>query len=211
MKQIFSIALISLASLASAQISFAVKANAIFQTSSASWKDISNTAANAYDKSGKNAAGYNVGLSAKISTPASFFVMPELYYTTFKNQFTVTDPNTNTDVQLEAKYNRVDLPVLLGYNLLGETLGVFVGPVASYNLSKNNQYQDFKENASKEFTVGYQFGAQFQLSKLILNARYEGAFSQDQRKYISQAVGSQTTIRYDNRPSFVLVGVGYKF
>ena len=207
MKQIFSIALISLASLASAQISFAVKANAIFQTSSASWKDISNTATTAYNNSGKNAAGYNVGLSAKISTPTSFFVMPELYYTTFKNEF--TDPNSN--VKLEAKYNRVDLPVLLGYNLLGETLGVFVGPVASYNLSKNNQYQDFTENASKEFTVGYQFGAQFQLSKLILSARYEGAFSQDQRKYVSQAVGYQTTIRYDNRPSFLLVGLGYKF
>ncbi|WP_417428569.1 outer membrane beta-barrel protein [Halpernia sp.] len=207
MKKIFSIALVGLSSLAFAQISFAGKANAIFSTSSSSWKDISATATNAYDNSGKNYAGFNIGISAKISLPTAFFIMPELYYTTFKNSYTV--PTTN--VKLEAKYNRVDLPVLVGYNLLGETLGVFVGPVASYNLSKDNQYQDFKENASKEFTVGYQFGAQVQLSKLILNARYEGAFSEDQRKYVSNVAGSQTTIRYDNRPSLFIVGVGYKF
>ena len=92
--------------------------------------------------------------------------MPEIYYTTFQKSF--TDPASN--VKLEAKYNRVDVPVLVGYNILGETLVVFAGPVASYNLSKYNQYQDFQENASNEFTVGYQFGAQVQLSKLILNA-----------------------------------------
>lgn len=207
MKQIFSIALVGLAALASAQLSLAVKANALFPTSSGSWKDLKSSATNAYDQSGKNMTGFNVGLSAKISTPSSFFVMPELYYTTFKNEFNVPDSN----VKLEAKYNRVDLPVLLGYNLLGENLGIFAGPVASYNLSKDNQYQDFQENAVKEFTVGYQFGAQFSFNKLILNARYEGAFSEDQRKFVSQVAGAQTTIRYDNRPSLLLVGLGYKF
>lgn len=207
MKQIFSIALISLSSLAFGQISLSAKANAIFPTNSSSWKDISATTVNAYDQSGKNLAGFNIGLSAKVSLPTSLFLMPEIYYTTFKNSF--TDPATN--VKLEAKYNRVDVPVLLGYNILGETLGVFAGPVASYNLSKNDQYQDFQENASKEFTVGYQFGAQVQISKLILNARYEGSFSQDQRKYVSYIAGSQRTIRYDNRPSFVSLGLGYKF
>ena len=206
MKQIFSIALISLSSLAFGQISLSAKANAIFPTNSSSWKDISNTTANAYDQAGKNLAGFNVGLSAKISLPTSLFLMPEIYYTTFKNEF--TDPNSN--VKLEAKYNRVDVPVLLGYNILGETLGVFVGPVASYNLSKDNQYNDFQENATKEFTVGYQFGAQVQISKLILNARYEGSFSQDQRKFINNVAGNQATIRYDNRPSFVSIGIGYK-
>lgn len=207
MKQIFSIALVGLASLASAQISFAVKANALFPTNSASWESIKSSATTAYNESGKNAVGFNVGLSAKISTPSSFFVMPELYYTTFKNEF--TEPDTN--VKLEAKYNRVDLPVLLGYNLLGENLGVFAGPVASYNLSDENQFQDFKENAMKNFTIGYQFGAQFSFDKLILNARYEGSFSEDERKFVSQVAGSQTTIRYDNRPSVFMVGLGYKF
>lgn len=207
MVKIFSIALIALSSAAFGQIKLAAKANVIFQTSSASWKDISGTVANAYDRDGKNAAGFNVGLSAKIDLPTSLFLMPEIYYTTFKNEF--NEPNTN--VTLEAKYNRVDVPVLVGYKILGDTFGVFVGPVASYNLSKDNQFNDFQENATKEFTVGYQFGAQVQYQKIIINARYEGAFSEDQRRFVSNVAGNQTTVRYDNRPSFVSLGLGYEF
>ena len=157
---------------------------------------------------GKNNTGFNVGLSAKIDLPTSLFIMPELYYTTFKNE--LTDPVTNTTI--EAKSNRVDLPVLVGLNVLGDQLGVFVGPVASYNLSTDNQYNDFKENAESNFTVGYQFGAQVKVSKLLINARYEGAFNKDQREFINNNVaGENYTVRYDNRPSLFMVGLGYAF
>lgn len=110
-----------------------------------------------------------------------------------------------------AKSNRVDLPVLLGYNLLGETIGAFIGPVASYNLSTENTYDDFTENAKNSFTVGFQLGAQIQLKKLILNARYEGAFSEDQRDFINNITGDSYMVRYDNRPSLFILGLGYKF
>lgn len=198
--------LVGATTMATAQVSVAMKANMLFNTGSASWKNISSTASNAYNEKGKNKAGYNVGLSLKVPLMQSFFLMPELYYTTFKNEF--TDPATGT--ALAAKSNRVDLPVLVGANVLGEMLGVFVGPVASYNLSKDNQFNDFKENAAKQFTVGYQFGGQVQLRKILVNARYEGAFSKDQRDFISNATSSNS-IRYDNRPSLFIVGLGYKF
>lgn len=212
MRKTVSIAMIAISAIASAQISFSGKANLIFPTNSSSWKDISNVATNAYNQKGKNNVGFNVGLSAKVSLPGALFVMPELYYTTFKNEF--TEPVTNTT--LEAKSNRLDLPVLLGYNLLGESLGVFVGPVASYNFSaKDEEYLNspdrFAEKAQNEFTVGYQFGAQAKIRKLIVNARYEGAFSKDQRKFIENVADSYRTIRYDNRPSLFMVGVGYQF
>ncbi|WP_449400244.1 outer membrane beta-barrel protein [Chryseobacterium wanjuense] len=129
--------------------------------------------------------------------------MPELYYTNFKNEFTTE--NTTFDI----KSSRIDLPVLLGYNILGNTLGVFIDPVASYNLSKEDTFNDFTENARDNFTVGYQFGAQVEISKLILNARYEGAFSKDSRNFINRVSGEE--IRYDNRPNLFMVGVGYKF
>ena len=133
--------------------------------------------------------------------------MPEIYYTTFKTEFDIPDPLVNTTI--EAQSNRVDLPVLLGYRILGDNLGVFLGPVASYNLTTDNQFDDFKENATDNFTVGYQFGAQVQLQKLILNARYEGAFTNDQRNFINK--NTNETIRYDSRPSLFLVGLGYEF
>ena len=133
------------------------------------------------------------------------FLYNQNYYTTFKNKF--TDPLTNTTI--EAKNNRVDLPVLVGYNVLGKMLGIYAGPVASYNLSTDNQWNDFKENATKNFTVGYQFGAQATISKLVLTARYEGAFSKDQREFIDN--NTNTTVKYDSRPSLLIFGVGYNF
>ena len=206
MKKILNTTLICFSVFASAQITLAAKANLLFPTGSPSWKNLKSTAENAYDSEGKNNTGFNVGLSMKISTPTSFFIMPELYYTTFKNE--VKDELTGTT--LEAKSNRVDLPVLVGYKLLGESFGIFAGPVASYNLSSDNQFDDFRENAESNFTVGYQFGAQAQISKLILSARYEGAFTKDEREFINDNAGNYT-VRYDNRPSLFIVGLGYQF
>lgn len=205
MNKFFSIVLIGASVLTSAQIKFAGKANLLFKTDSPSWENIKGSAQDAYNKAGKNNVGFNVGLSAKVNLPASFFLMPEIYYTTFKTEFDVPVSN----VTLEAKSNRFDVPVLVGYKILGDNLGIFAGPVASYNLSSDNKYADFKENATKDFTVGYQFGAQVQLQKLIVSAKYEGAFTEDQRDFIN--TNTNETIRYDSRPSLFMVGLGYEF
>ena len=131
--------------------------------------------------------------------------MPEIYYTSFNNSFT----ERRTKTTLKAKTNRIDVPVLVGVNLISDNLGIFVGPVASYNLAKENTWNNFKENAGNKFTVGYQFGAEARLSNFIINARYEGSFSKDQRDFINNNISE--TVRYDNRPSFVVLGVGYEF
>ena len=205
MKKVLSIILVGGSLLATAQIKFAGKANLLFKTDKPTWENIKGSAVTAYNESGKNNVGFNVGLSAKINLPASLFLMPEIYYTTFKTELSVPALGTT----IEAKSNRVDVPILLGYKLLGDNLGVFVGPVASYNLSTDNQFNDFKENAKNEFTVGYQFGAQVQLQKLLINARYEGAFTEDQRNFINTTTNE--TIRYDSRPGLFIVGLGYEF
>lgn len=207
-KKIISTVLVSASLMSFAQVNFGVKANLLYRSDSPSWTSIKNGTTTVFNEKGKNSAGYNFGVSAKIDTPLGIFVQPELYYTTFKNKF--TDPLTNTTI--EAKNNRVDLPVLVGYNVLGKMLGIYAGPVASYNLSTDNQWNDFKENATKNFTVGYQFGAQATISKLVLTARYEGAFSKDQREFINNnLVDIQYSVKYDSRPSLLIFGVGYNF
>ncbi|MCW4451461.1 PorT family protein [Kaistella sp. BT6-1-3] len=203
--KILSIALLGATVFASAQVKLSGRANLLFKTDKPTWENISNTTTGAYNESGKNNAGFNFGLSAKVNLPLSLFLMPEIYYTTLKSEF--TEPISKTT--LEVKSNRVDVPVLLGYNVLGDTFGVFAGPVASYNLSTDNQFNDFKENAKNEFTVGYQFGAQVQLQKFIINGRYEGAFTDDQRDFINN--NTNQTIRYDSRPSMLILGLGYQF
>ncbi len=210
MKKLFCTALIGASVVASAQVTFSGKANLLFPTQDGTWKNTVQVAQNAYEAKGKNNVGFNVGLSAKIDFPTALFIMPEIYYTSFTNEF--TDSVTNTTI--EAKSSRVDVPVLLGYNVLGKTLGAFIGPVMSYNLAKDNTYNDFVENVKNNFTVGYQFGAQVQIKKLIINARYEGAFTKDQRDFTNSAVSAVAgdyVVRYDSRPSMLILGVGYAF
>ena len=208
MKKILSIVLLSSAVCASAQLSFAAKANVLIPTSSATWENLKT----AVSQNGKNIIGFNAGLSMKVNLPTAIFVMPEIYYTNFSNEFTVSNDMNNSETTIKAKTSRIDIPVLLGYNLLGNTLSAYVGPVGSFNLSKDENYDSFAQKVnSKEFTVGYQIGAQSEIKKLIISARYEGAFSKDQRKYVNAIAGSNQEITYDNRSSLFLLGLGYKF
>ena len=195
--------LVSASLMSFAQVSLGVKASLLYRSDSPSWTTIKNGKTTVFNEKGKNSVGYNFGLSAKIDTPLGIFLQPEIYYTTFKNK------NTIDNTTIEVKSNRVDVPVLVGYNILGKMLGIYAGPVASYNLSTDNQWNDFKENATKDFTVGYQFGAQATISKLVFSARYEGAFSKDQREFIDN--NTNTTVRYDGRPNLLMFGIGYNF
>ena len=205
MKKISSMALLGLSLMGFSQVKVGVKANVLLNTSSSEWSEIRRSILD-YTDSGSKSTGFNVGVSAKIDIPStSLFIMPEIYYTSFNNSFT----ERRTKTTLKAKTNRIDVPVLVGVNLISDNLGVFVGPVASYNLAKENTWNDFKENAGNRFTVGYQVGAEARLSNFIINARYEGSFSKDQRDFINNNISE--TVRYDNRPSFVVLGVGYEF
>ena len=207
MKKLFIPVMLGAAAFAHAQVSLGVRANALFNTSSSRWSDISSTAQGALNNP-KDVAGFNVGLSAKIKLPiVSLFVMPEIYYTNFKSKATYVEANGNS-VELSAKSNRLDIPVMVGFDVIGP-LSVFTGPVFSTNLSNNDTFQNFKEDTSKNFSVGYQFGANVKISKLIVNARYEGSFSKDQRKFINNVTGNG--VNYDNRPSLFMVGLGYQF
>lgn len=212
MKKILSIILVSTAIGASAQISFAAKANVLIPTSSATWQNFKTGISNAVEQKGKNITGFNAGLSMKIDVPSALYVMPEIYYTNFSNEVTLSNDTTAESTTIKAKTSRVDVPVLLGYNLLGDMLSAYVGPVASFNLSKDDNFDSFAQKVNaKDFTVGYQIGAQSEIKKLIISAKYEGAFSKDQRKFVNTVAGSNQEINYDNRTSLFLVGLGYKF
>ncbi|MGI9650425.1 outer membrane beta-barrel protein [Chryseobacterium sp. RLHN22] len=212
MKKIISAAFIGFSIFASAQISLAGKANVLIPTSSASWKNFKTAATNAVEQKGKNITGFNVGLSLKIDLPTALYLMPEIYYTNFSNEVTVQNDANADQTTIKAKNSRVDIPVLLGVNVLGDLLSAYAGPVGSFNLAKSDNFGNFIQKVdAKEFTVGYQLGVQSEIKKLILSARYEGAFSKDQRKFINNVAGSNQEIDYDNRSSLFLIGLGYKF
>ena len=91
-------------------------------------------------------------------------------------------------------------------------LSAYAGPVASINLTKDENFDNFVQRVNaKDFTLGYQIGLQSEISKLIISAKYEGAFSKDQRKFVNTVAGSNQQIDYDNRASLFMLGLGYKF
>lgn len=212
MKKIISIALLSISMVASAQISLAAKANVLIPTSSASWKNLKTAATNAVDQKGKNITGFNAGLSLKVNLPMAFYVMPEIYYTNFSNEVVVANDASAEQTTIKAKNSRVDIPVLVGKNIVGSLLSAYVGPVASFNMGKGEDFGNFVQKVdAKEFSVGYQIGLQSEISKVIISAKYEGAFSKDQRKFVNAIAGSSQEITYDNRSSLFMLGLGYKF
>lgn len=212
MKKLISAVLIGFSVFASAQISLAAKANVAIPTSSASWKNFKTAASNTVEQKGKNITGFNIGLSLKIDLPTALYLMPEIYYTNFSNEVTVQNDVNSAQTTIKAKNSRVDIPVLVGVNVLGNLLSAYAGPVGSFNLAKSDDFDNFVQKVdAKEFTVGYQLGVQSEIKKIILSARYEGAFSKDQRKFINNVAGSNQEIDYDNRSSLFLLGVGYKF
>ncbi len=212
MKKIASIALLSFSVFASAQISLAAKANVLIPTSSASWKNLKTAATNAVEQKGKNITGFNIGLSMKIDLPTALYLMPEVYYSNFSNEVTVANEISAEATTIKAKSSRIDVPVLVGVNVLGDLLSAYAGPVGSFNLAKGDNFGSFVQKVdAKEFTVGYQLGFQSEIKKLIISAKYEGAFSKDQRKFINSVAGSNQEIDYDNRSSLFMLGLGYKF
>jgi len=212
MKKLISAAFIGFSVFASAQISLAAKANVLIPTSSASWKNLKTATTNAVEQKGKNITGFNAGLSLKIDLPTSLYLMPEIYYTNFSNEVTVANDINSEATTIKAKSSRVDIPVLLGVNVLGDLLSAYAGPVGSFNLAKGDNFGSFVQKVdAKEFTVGYQLGLQSEIKNVIISARYEGAFSKDQRKFINNVAGSSQEIDYDNRSSLFMLGVGYEF
>ena len=55
--------------------------------------------------------------------------MPEIYYTNFSNEVTVANEVNSEATTIKAKSSRVDIPVLVGVNVLGDLLSAYAGPV----------------------------------------------------------------------------------
>lgn len=187
------------------QISVAAKSHLLFPSKSGKWSDITDAANNAYSSAGKTQIGLNAGLSLKIELMKMLFIMPESYYTIHEDSF--TDPISNTT--LEARTERIDVPVLVGINIIGEYFTAFAGPVGSYILAKDNKFEDFNEKSGTNYTIGFQAGAQIKIKKIILSGRYEGAVKNSHRYFINEI--SDRTIRYDNRQNLFMAGLGIAF
>ncbi len=148
--------------------------------------------------------GYHLGVFARFGG-VGFFVQPEVLFTQTSGKFKLELPPLSSvlPTQYEAKFNRLDVPVMAGFRML-KIIRVMAGPIASFNIDsslkdagKTVQNIDF-ENA----TLGFQAGVGVDLGNLSIEGKYEGGLSN-----FTENVGSYTA---DNRLNQWVLSVGLK-
>lgn len=147
--------------------------------------------------------GYHFGIFARVGG-AGFFVQPELLITQTSGQFGINIPGfTNPNQTVTADFNRLDLPLMMGFRFL-KIIRFMGGPIASINM--NSTIKDAAnaiQNADfKSTTLGYQAGVGVDLGNLSIEGKYEGGLSSVTEKI--------ATLNTDNRVNQFILSVGFK-
>lgn len=126
-------------------------------------------------EAGEGKFSYHGGLFARVKI-TGFYIQPELYFNSVNGEYTdATDPN---DVKaLEFNRNKIDMPVLIGWKM--GPFRINAGPVASFNLDDTPDTSNANSAVSeyKSAVFAYQAGIGLDISKLIIDLRYEGNLS----------------------------------
>jgi hypothetical protein len=146
--------------------------------------------------------GYHVGAFARIGG-LGFFVQPEVLLTQTKGVYSFSSSSGSTPSQLQANFNRLDMPVMIGLRML-KLFRVQAGPIASFDINselKNSLGVDQKVDFKKA-TYGYQAGVGLDIRNFIIDAKYENSFG----NVIDKAAGFNS----DQRLSQLILSVGFK-
>jgi hypothetical protein len=152
--------------------------------------------------------GFHGGLFARISI-SKLFIQPELLFSTSTSEYKVTDVINTTVDEAKQKFNKIDVPVMVGVKLGPARLNA--GPVGSFNITTPEELindPDFEAIYGK-MSFGYQAGLGLDLlGKLTIDIRYEGSLKKYQTQ-IENAAG--TAINLDDRPNAFLLSLGVMF
>ena len=149
--------------------------------------------------------GYHVGIQTRINL-AIFMIQPELYFNAGGG--TVEQVVDGDITPLDVKFNRIDLPLLLGVNLGPARINV--GPVGSFVISETTDLTEIEpdfELFTSALTWGFQAGLGLNISKLSIDARYEGSLSALGETF--SVGGSEFAL--DARPSQWIISLGFWF
>lgn len=156
---------------------------------------------------GESVTGYQVGLMSRVNV-AMFFVQPELYFNTTGGMVEQVVQGGANEL-LEVKFNRVDIPLLVGVKVGPARINA--GPVGSAMISSVSELKSISqdlETLTGGLTWGYQAGVGIDLfKKLAVDLRYEGALS----KYGDSFTVNGDDYALDARPTQVIFTLGYWF
>jgi hypothetical protein len=155
---------------------------------------------------GESVTGYHVGLQTQIKI-AMVVIKPELYFNAGGGTLEQVVENGATEV-LNVKFSRIDVPILAGVKL--GPIRINAGPVGSFVISETTDLTQIEpdfELFTNSMTWGFQAGLGLDVSKLSIDARYEGSLSKLGETF---SVGS-ADFPLDARPSQWIISVGFWF
>ena len=177
--------------------------------SSLTINDITNisSGSDVYDLlTGDGVTGYHLGMQSRVKI-AMIFLQPELYWNAGGGTLEQVVDGGATEI-LEVKWNRIDIPLLVGAKLGPVRLNI--GPVGSLVVSESNDGSsaDFDyELYQSTMNWGWQGGIGVELWKLSLDVRYEGSLSD-----LSDSVPDELQgFNMDPRPSQWIISAGFWF
>ena len=151
-------------------------------------------------------AGYHVGIMGRV-TLFGIFIQPEILFNSATNTFELVDLVSNTTSEVDQKFNKLSIPVVVGKKLKFLRLGV--GPVATVLLTSDSELKDVT-NYKEEFknaTFGYQLDLGIDIKDLAIDFKYEGNLS---RFGEGINIGGEER-KFDSRERQFIVSVGYFF
>ena len=154
--------------------------------------------------------GFHFGVMGRLKV-FNVFIQPDLLFNNSGGKVLVEEIQGSTTVNTvkQVKYNKLDLPVLVGMKFGPARINV--GPVASVVLSSDSELGDIipeLETMSKGATIGYQAGVGLDiLKKFTIDLRYEGGLSKLGDKL---SVGG-TDYAFDSRDRKFLISLGFFF
>ncbi|MEN8138013.1 MAG: outer membrane beta-barrel protein [Bacteroidota bacterium] len=185
---------------ANAQMAYGLKAGLNYNLADI---DADNGLSEAMDP--ENAFGFHAGAFVRMKIPIlGLYVQAEPTFTRLNVK--VNDPlsdilNSETTT---LSTNRFDLPVLVGWKMLG-MVRLYGGPVASWNLGSKLSSESIDIVVKENMSIGGQAGVGVELGSILVDARYEFAVKHN------LAAEEFPEVNFDNRGSQIILGLAYKF
>ena len=149
-------------------------------------------------------AGYQAGLFARLG--GALYLQPEVYVSSCGGKFDFQSNNTTASASGKVTFTNLNVPLLLGHSFGSKDLNfrLMVGPVYSYALSKNQNFDDNVNGAYQDFgkynnsTLGFQAGGGVDIGAVTADLRYEGGLT-------------KINPNYGQRQNLWALSVGFKF
>jgi hypothetical protein len=193
------------------QVQFGLKAG--LSTTNVSMDDLKTLSSGDTDYTVEALKSANYGFHGGAFLRVSFFglyVQPELLFASRTDEYSIIDlDNPATEIIKKQKFNRIDIPVMLGVKF--GPIRLNAGPSARVLINSPGDLIDNPDLEARynDLTIGYQAGLGVDiLKKLTIDLRYEGSLQKYQTQ-IENASG--TKFELDDRPNAFLLSLGIIF